>query len=487
MYGYISTRNKKIENYYNEHTNYILSLFAADKNGSNSTISSSGTKDQQVFGHITQANNTLTLLHEHEQKREEAGRNNTTTTTTSSKVEQKDSRQNGSRRNICNEGTNVTRYWKNSDKLAKWTKDYLDFHVQTRCNEDNLEVRNQTKYLVVQCLREFKKCGGTADRLQTLPVYIWYAAQSKRVLLIQWDSPCKLEEFFVPKEGGIDWTVPEWLQSEIPRHRKNTNLNELQKHSEPSNDAKFVTTVVQVYAAAVPEHFKNAMTIATKDENSGISVGQEEDFSYKVVFRDIFHSLFTLSPPVQSLFMTQMKRMGLVPGQYVTAHIRSRYPTGILKTNKNKLLDKEGGLKMTGEVERFLAPILTNAIHCAGNLLPGKPIYLASDSHEVLRYLRDKSDFADALKQNTIPPIVSCEHEHEPRHLDTPNYAKFEPHHFYSIFVDLWLLGEARCTTYGIGGFGQFGMHLSYNASCLLNHRKYTGEIQTCPSILPEK
>ena len=67
---------------------------------------------------------------------------------------------------------------------------------------------------VMQCLRDHdeEKCGGTADRLKPFLYQLREAYERKRLLLIYWTKPARLEEFLVPPKGGIDWRVPTWLE-----------------------------------------------------------------------------------------------------------------------------------------------------------------------------------------------------------------------------------------------------------------------------------
>ena len=62
------------------------------------------------------------------------------------------------------------------------------------------------RFLISRCLTH-DKCGGASDRLQDMPHNIMLANQTNRVLLVRWEKPAKLENFLIPPEGGIDWTV----------------------------------------------------------------------------------------------------------------------------------------------------------------------------------------------------------------------------------------------------------------------------------------
>jgi hypothetical protein len=65
-------------------------------------------------------------------------------------------------------------------------------------------------------------------------------------------------------------------------------------------------------------------------------------------------------------------------------------------------------------------------------------------------------------------------------HLDKmEDWKSRPPSDFYSIFVDLYLMANGRCVTYGQGGFGQYALLLRYNATCEGRHI-YRGKHQHC-------
>jgi hypothetical protein len=64
------------------------------------------------------------------------------------------------------------------------------------------------RFLISRCFKN-DKCGGASDRLQDMPYNLMLANQTKRVLLVRWERPTKLEHFLVPQPDGINWTVPD--------------------------------------------------------------------------------------------------------------------------------------------------------------------------------------------------------------------------------------------------------------------------------------
>lgn len=101
-----------------------------------------------------------------------------------------------------------------------------------------------------------------------------------------------------------------------------------------------------------------------------------------------------------------------------------------------------------------------NAVECASELRPGGPIYFASDSQFAIQSVKR---YAQQYKR----PVVIIDND-EPLHLDKANSTTAAD--YYSVFVDLYLLGMGRCASVGMGGFGRYGLLLSYNASCWNRH-----------------
>lgn len=99
---------------------------------------------------------------------------------------------------------------------------------------------------------------------------------------------------------------------------------------------------------------------------------------------------------------------------------------------------------------------VANAIHCASQLLPGSPIYFASDAAEA------KQEARVFATQNNYSVVVFT--DLEPIHLE---FASDRPvQDYYPIFVDLYLLSYGRCISLGKGGYGKWANLMSSNVSC---------------------
>lgn len=58
--------------------------------------------------------------------------------------------------------------WRTSSVLPAWMKDYIAWHQEQRSlmTAENWDKNYQFRYLIVRCINEDPKCGGTADRLK---------------------------------------------------------------------------------------------------------------------------------------------------------------------------------------------------------------------------------------------------------------------------------------------------------------------------------
>ena len=97
----------------------------------------------------------------------------------------------------------------NNPKVPSWVKYYVEWHKQQRQKYfDDMSAHNTSdvRFLISRCFKN-DNCGGLSDRLQDMPYNLMLANQTKRVLLVRWERPTKLEHYLVPH--GINWTVPD--------------------------------------------------------------------------------------------------------------------------------------------------------------------------------------------------------------------------------------------------------------------------------------
>jgi hypothetical protein len=332
--------------------------------------------------------------------------------------------------------------------IPLWMKDYMEWHSSIKSNLRELWKNETTRppLMILQCLDSDRVCGGTADRLKPIPLVLLAASKQprRRLFLIQWKGrPCKLEEFLVPPPGGLDWTVPDWLDQELIA--ENTN------HVPPKRLGDVHHFLTQA------EKFQNLPILTAKIQwhNGGETVYENDRQTttkgeFQRIYHDLFRILFTPVKPIQDRLQHiwgTTNNYSLQPGQYAAAHYRALY--------------WEEQPIPSVEDQQITA---INAVHCASQLRPGFPIYFASDS----------SVAAAAIKQYVIDtkrPVVVVDHPGELLHMDrvqVGNGTKVED--LYPIFVDLYLMGNANCISHGDGGFGRYGLMLSSNPTCASRH-----------------
>ena len=351
------------------------------------------------------------------------------------------------------------RPWSNNTDLPDYIKEYFDWHVETTCKA-TAHSHTDVKYLIVQCLKEFGSCGGLSDRLRQLPAYIIAAYKMKRVLLFQWTKPCPIEEFFISPPYGINWTVPEWLPVPTRSYAQIQTFKGLSKYIANNQVTNQVLTIKIQYPS-----------IGFYNEHIG-SLGDRTN-TYTRVYRSLFYCMFALVPQIQSMVNERMEHLTLIPGTYVSVHVRARHPdSGHYNVTKRKdnNIDKYGGLQFEGQTRELIISTVEKALNCASLLRNSSAtstnkIYFASDSHHVNQYVLLQNNRSSSSLQ-----ITGILHRKEPLHFDKPMDENEKPCDFYDSFVDIWLLSNAKCTVSGVGGYGLLASYLSKDPSCHINY-----------------
>lgn len=320
-------------------------------------------------------------------------------------------------------------------------EDYFSWHASEKSKLDATNWRD-SKYLILVC-RKHHRCGGLSDRLKPLPLLVLTAYKTKRLFLIYWDKPAQLQEFLMPND--LDWSVPDYISEHLNSRKKiegiklvseKTGYRKLKGLREGNVQAPIVNIVLQDRMGGLQE-YENITAVMHNTS------GSENTDTYKHIYHQLFRSIFRPSPPVQQLIDEQMDKTGLKPGEYAIAHLRANYG---IEVKVDKQSPREAVRKQA-----------INAVKCASVLRPGGPIYFASDS---------KIAIEEALKYGKeINRKVSSYDGPEPLHIDV-QWKGHTPDEFYSVFVDLYMMGNGRCTAYGRGGFGMYASLMGYNSTC---------------------
>ena len=170
--------------------------------------------------------------------------------------------------------------------------------------------------------------------------------------------------------------------------------------------------------------------------------------AFNEVFHDVWRVLFTPSPPIATKIKQEMAQKGLAPGEYGAAHLRALY-------------DRDG--RSAGQTRIWTR----NALNCTTQLRPGKPIFFASDS-------KIASDFSVVYGARMNGIVVTHQnHPDPPLHLDKAenfsdtSVARRPVSDYHDTFIDLYLIALSRCVFISKGGFGQWGLLIGGNTSCV--------------------
>lgn len=311
--------------------------------------------------------------------------------------------------------------------------DYFSWHAREKNQLNATNWRDSSKFLILVC-QKGSRCGGLSDRLKPLPLLILVAYQTKRLLLFHWEKPAKLEEYLMPNR--LNWSVPEYMVDHISLGQERRGYKSFMKLRKGNVKAPIVNIVLQDFRGGLPEYEEITAAMHNVTEE-GVNID-----TYRNVYHDVFRYVFKPSPPVQKLIDEQMDKHGLRPGEYAVSHLRANY-----KIENN--LEKQSP-------RHVLRQQAINAVNCASNLRPGGPVYFASDS---------KIAVEEALKYGKeMNRTVASFDGPEPLHIEL-QWKNHSIEEFYSVFVDLYMMGNGRCTD-GIGGFGIYASLLSYDAQC---------------------
>jgi len=366
------------------------------------------------------------------------------------------------------------------DKLPEWMETYFAWHQKTRRQLDQSSV-DDCKYLIVTCFESDDSCGGVSDRLKPLPMYVWEAYRSERLLLIWWERPKPLEEWLVPPspaEGGVDWTVPSFLKEQINTTQKKKRLPRLTNWNQREAFRKEQTDRVVLYRVQSPSagevhYVEDQISYAKNASNSSLPLSPSLSTvtSYQDVFHLLFRRLFQPSQRLQKKIQDEMTQHSLIPGEYTAVHFRALYGN---RTQRD---------------DRQAVDVSTLGVNCASNLFPGVPVYFASDMAFAV-------DAAHAYGKIHNLPIVSLDIDQEstkgetesqdatsndPIHFDKdPDWKSRTASAYDPTFMDLYLLAESRCVAYSNGGYGLFGSLLSHDPQCKMRFFQGRKKIKNC-------
>lgn len=322
-------------------------------------------------------------------------------------------------------------------RLPAWFVEYVTWHREQRQALNEKNYKNH-RFLILRCLETDRSCGGLSDRIKPLPLFVLLAAQSKRIFMIYWNKPCALEEFLLPpRDGGLDWRVPEWLVPEMTQKQppRMMRLIQAERIIDAVNGSEFL------------------LSAKLQDQHGGSVLYNERqgEKAYRRVYGPLFWTLFEPSPPVAAALDAEMSAANLHAGEYAAAHLRAFY-------GKNPFPDDQ------------IKGLTVNAIQCASELRPGVPVFFTSDSKLAI-------DHADRYGKHMHRPIITIDRGKEALHLDKASSR--DPADYYDVFLDVLHFANAKCISHAQGGFGRLGVLVSHDSACLMPYITQ-GRLVTC-------
>ena len=165
---------------------------------------------------------------------------------------------------------------------------------------------------------------------------------------------------------------------------------------------------------------------AGKDIYDSARYQQDNDPSFDQVFGPLWRLLFRPSPAIAALLEDQLRSNGLVPGHYVSSHLRALY-----QSNDVPLV--------------LIRRMAHHAVNCASMLRPGAPIFFASDSSNATQMVQT---YASEKKAHLV---VHVPNPNPPLHIDRDrDWRTRQPSDYFDTFVDV------RCVVY-VGACGSRG------------------------------
>jgi len=347
-------------------------------------------------------------------------------------------------------------YHPETSNIPNWLKSYAVWHSRQRAIFDQEPTewlsQNKTRLLLLRCLAQ-DRCGGTADRLKSLPLFLAVAAKTERILLLFWERPFALESF-LPPGPWLNWSIPELVLDQV-RVKESTLHTEAPKLLRAASDRNQWLVQGNVQQTGNRLFAKIATSL------------QDDSILEPLAFwKDLFRMLFQPTPSLRQLASYYMQELQLVPGSFVATHYRAKYPGEPYRETGN---------------ETAMIEIVENGIRCSMGLHSSTSVYMASDTLLALRAAQTYG-----RKQN-IRVVTHLDARKEVLPHEDPLHLNFGGHKnktteegaFSAIFVDMLLLSQSACVSFGAGGFGRFGSLISWNASCRMAHSN-RGKMNLC-------
>ena len=413
-------------------------------------------------------------------------------------------------------------------KLPKWVTDYFKWHNEMRAKYPGtkiIEDPSAPKALIRICTGGL--CGGLHDRLGQLPMDLYLASETNRMLFIHWIKPSRLDEFLVPPdlngdfvdkkniEYSIDWRLPDIRElgtvgktrhciDRMNEHPKLLGNVQGQKKLSKGDDKPIFEDFFEKNIQNLTEGILKDERVVTFEilghlsekylEDRWKSAGETDMIHQTPSFGKIFLSFFQPNPNVMAVYKEAQSQLGLVPHTYTAVHCRVRHPGGYSKGKAYKGI-------YAGKADRYIPEFVADfkddmtksairAIKCASTLPDNDskkaPYYFMSDMSDLVTYVvfnltDDKyisshpEWFEDPTSVNATAKdlvsknrVVAREQTTQNLHIDKARPTDLA--NYYPSFVDLFLGIAARCVVFGIGNYAAFAAKISHT-DCLMKYQ----------------
>jgi hypothetical protein len=368
---------------------------------------------------------------------------------------------------------------KDDEAIPQWMTNYFSWHREMRLkfpDKQLFEHPDAPKILVRLCTWQ---CGGLNDRLSGIPLDLYVANLTGRLLLIKWTYPVVLEAFMIPNK--LNWTVPFGVGFDFSKETKKI----------PS--FPYTRGGGTVLLDAIEQALTGDLSTQKVFRSHSLAGGGPivDALNEPPIFGHIFHTFFQPSQPIRAIIDRINTKYNLANGMYTAVHCRIRHPKGVPRCQG--LAGREGGpadrtdlsfqasfsrgkckpkdkIILTGSYKDFAVNIATHAIDCAHFISQNDAIYFFADSSETMAFMTGtESPFAGS----SVSIASSYTESAKVLHIDR------QPDHnvsdYYGIFVDIFMASQAQCVSYGIGNYGLLAAKIS-GTNCTIQHRDFAWE-----------
>jgi len=418
-------------------------------------------------------------------------------------------------------------------KLPQWIQDYVKWHKEMRAKFPGSKIFTDPDSPGVILRWCGGLCGGLHDRLGQLPLDLYLANQTRRVLFLKWEKPHALELFLVPplsSELYLDWRFPEGVPNwayvkpgDINMIKTKKNIDYVQNLPGIGNSGteNFDQMMEQFLIKCAPGgELHNEPLVVLRMlghlnekylESKLIELGESDTIHSTPTFGNIWHMFFQPSPPILAkLDQIMNEELHLQKRNYTAVHCRVRHPkayksgTHVHGRYDGTTADKTGLPFGAGPVRDMAVQTAIHALKCASTQIPprnGKGItsplvnkdeiyYFMSDSNDLVELMvRDiknakfiskhpsmdigqdsGSIYQEAHKISLALNIRSRDNSQFNSHIDKNKGKELEE--YYGTFIDLYLAMYSRCIAFGIGFYAVFAAKIGGITDCKIQYAK---------------